>query len=50
LKLLLDEMYPRLIATELLRRGRDATSGHDTPGGGATDDAVFGAGAGAACP
>ena len=34
-------MYPRLIADELRRRGHDATSAHDTPGGGATDDAVF---------
>jgi predicted nuclease of predicted toxin-antitoxin system len=41
LKLLLDEMYPRLIAAELRRHGHDATSAHDTPGGGATDDAVF---------
>jgi Domain of unknown function (DUF5615) len=41
LKLLLDEMYPRLIAAELRRRGHDATSVHHTPGGGATDDAVF---------
>jgi hypothetical protein len=36
-----DEMYPRLIASELRRRGHDPTSAHDTPGGGATDDAVF---------
>jgi predicted nuclease of predicted toxin-antitoxin system len=41
LKLLLDEMYPRVIAAELRRRGHDATSVHDTPGGGASDDAVF---------
>lgn len=41
MKLLLDEMYPRVIAAELRRRGHDATSVHDTPGGGASDDAVF---------
>jgi hypothetical protein len=41
LKLLLDEKYPRLIATELRRRGHDASSVHDMPGGGAADDAVF---------
>ena len=41
MKLLLDEMYPRQIATELRRRGHDASSVHDTPGSGATDEAVF---------
>jgi predicted nuclease of predicted toxin-antitoxin system len=41
LKLLLNEMYPRLIAAELRRRGHDANSVHDRPGSGATDDAVF---------
>jgi predicted nuclease of predicted toxin-antitoxin system len=41
LKLLLDEMYPSLIADELQARGHDVVSVHETPGRGTPDDEVF---------
>jgi hypothetical protein len=41
LKLLLDEMYPALIAEELRRRGHDVISVHAVPGGGTPDEEVF---------
>jgi predicted nuclease of predicted toxin-antitoxin system len=41
LKLLLDEMYPSLIARELRARGHDVVSVHETPGRGTPDDDVF---------
>jgi predicted nuclease of predicted toxin-antitoxin system len=41
LKLLLDEMYPSLIAGELRARGHDVVSVHETPGRGTPDDEVF---------
>jgi len=41
LKLLLDEMYPSLIAAELRARGHDVVSVHEAPGRGASDDEVF---------
>lgn len=40
-RLLLDEMYPRLIATELQTRGHDVVSVHDWPGRGAADEDVL---------
>ena len=41
MRLLLDEMYPRLIATELQARGHDVVSVHDWPGRGASDEEIF---------
>jgi hypothetical protein len=41
LRLLLDEMYPRLIARELRARGHDAVSVHDAPGSGTADGDVL---------
>jgi predicted nuclease of predicted toxin-antitoxin system len=41
LKLLLDEMYPSLIAQELRARGHDVVSVHESPGSGAPDEQVF---------
>jgi predicted nuclease of predicted toxin-antitoxin system len=41
LKLLLDEMYPSLIADELRDRGHDVMSVHEAPGRGTADDEVF---------
>ncbi len=41
MRLLLDEMYPRLIARELRTRGHDVVSVHDSPGAGAPDDQVM---------
>jgi hypothetical protein len=41
LKLLLDEMYPSLIARELRTRGHDVVSVHESPGSGRSDEQVF---------
>jgi predicted nuclease of predicted toxin-antitoxin system len=41
LKLLLDEMYPSLLADELRARGHDVVSVHEAPGRGTPDDEVF---------
>lgn len=41
MKLLLDEMYPSLIARELRGRGHDVASVHEAPGRGNPDDEVF---------
>jgi predicted nuclease of predicted toxin-antitoxin system len=41
LKLLLDEMYPSLIARELRARGHDVVSVHEAPGRGTPDEEVF---------
>jgi hypothetical protein len=41
LKLLLDEMYPSLIARELRARGHDVVSVHESPGSGTADDQVL---------
>ena len=41
MKLLLDEMYPRLIAIELQARGHDVASVHDLAGRGITDEDVL---------
>jgi hypothetical protein len=40
-KLLLDEMYPRLIAEQLRGRGHDVVSVHDVPGRGSADPDVL---------
>jgi uncharacterized protein DUF5615 len=40
-KLLLDEMYPSLIARELRARGHDVLSAHETPGRGTPDEELF---------
>jgi hypothetical protein len=42
LKLLLDEMYPSLIARELRARGHDVVSVHESPGSGTPDEQVLG--------
>lgn len=41
MRLLVDEMYPRLIARELRSRGHDAESVHDAPGPGTSDEEVL---------
>jgi len=41
LKLLLDEMYPSLIAQQLRARGHDVVSVHEAPGRGTPDDEVL---------
>ena len=41
MKLLLDEMYPSLIARELRARGHDVVSVHESPGSGTADDLVL---------
>lgn len=41
MKLLLDEMYPSLIARELRARGHDVVSVHESPGRGASDEEVL---------
>lgn len=41
MKLLLDEMYPTLLARELRARGHDVVSVHESPGAGATDMQVW---------
>jgi hypothetical protein len=41
LKLLLDEMYPSLIARELRARGHDVASVHESPGSGTPDEQVL---------
>jgi hypothetical protein len=41
LKLLLDEMYPSLIARELRARGHDVVSVHESPGSGTPDEQVL---------
>jgi uncharacterized protein with PIN domain len=41
LRLLLDEMYPSLIARELRARGHDVVSVHESPGRGTSDEDVF---------
>jgi predicted nuclease of predicted toxin-antitoxin system len=41
LKLLLDEMYPSLIARELRARGHDVVSVHESPGSGTLDEQVL---------
>jgi hypothetical protein len=41
LKLLLDEMYPSLIARELRARGHDVISVHESPGSGTSDEQVI---------
>lgn len=41
MKLLLDEMYPSLIADELRARGHDVVSVHEAPARGTPDDEVF---------
>jgi hypothetical protein len=41
LKLLLDEMYPSLIARELRTRGHDVVSVHESPGFGTSDEQVL---------
>lgn len=41
MKLLLDEMYPSLIARELRARGHDVVSVHESPGRGTPDDDVL---------
>lgn len=41
MKLLLDEMYPSLIARELRARGHDVVSVHESPGSGTSDELVL---------
>lgn len=41
MKLLLDEMYPSLIAGELRARGHDVVSVHESPGSGTPDEQVL---------
>ena len=41
MKLLLDEMYPRVIADQLRGRGHDVMSVHDAPGRGSQDADVL---------
>lgn len=41
MKLLLDEMYPSLIARELRARGHDVVSVHESPGSGTGDERVL---------
>ena len=41
MKLLLDEMYSRMIARELRARGHDVISVHEAPGSGTADEQVF---------
>lgn len=41
MKLLLDEMYPSLIARELRARGHDVVSVHESPGSGTPDEDVL---------
>ena len=41
MKLLLDEMYPSLIAEELRARGHGAVSVHEAPGSGRADEDVL---------
>lgn len=41
MRLLLDEMYPALVAHELQRRGHDVVSVHETPGSGTADEEVL---------
>ncbi len=41
MKLLLDEMYPSLIARELRARGHDVVSVHEAPGRGTPDEQVL---------
>ena len=41
MKLLLDEMYPSLIARELRARGHDVVSVHESPGSGTSDEQVL---------
>ncbi len=41
MKLLLDEMYPSLLARELRGRGHDVVSVHEAPGSGTTDEDVL---------
>ena len=41
MKLLLDEMYPSLIASELRARGHDVVSVHESPGSGTSDEQVL---------
>lgn len=41
MKLLLDEMYPSLIARELRARGHDVVSVHESPGSGTPDEQVL---------
>lgn len=41
MKLLLDEMYPSLIARELRARGHDVVSVHESPGSGTPDERVL---------
>ena len=41
MKLLLDEMYPSLIARELRARGHDVASVHEVPGSGTSDERVL---------
>ena len=41
MKLLLDEMYPAVIASELRVRGHDVVSVHEAPGSGTSDEQVF---------
>ncbi len=42
MKLLLDEMYPNLIASQLRTRGHDVVSVHESPGSGTPDGQVLG--------
>lgn len=42
MRLLLDEMYPRVIADRLRGRGHDVISVHDAPGRGTPDPEVLG--------
>ncbi len=41
MRLLLDEMYPRVVADRLRERGHDVGSVHDVPGSGTSDEDVF---------
>ena len=41
MRLLLDEMYPSLIARELRARGHDVVSVHESPGRGTSDEEVL---------
>ncbi len=41
MKLLLDEMYPSLIARELRARGHDVVSVHESPGSGTSDEQLL---------
>ncbi len=41
MKLLLDEMYPSLIARGLRARGHDVVSVHESPGAGTSDEQVL---------